>query len=81
MQTLGRFPEIIETAARRRAPHDIAHYLHELAGQFHTYYNAVAILVDDDDDLRNARLNLISAVRHVIIGGLALIGVRAPEQM
>jgi len=81
MQTLGRFPEIIETAARRRAPHDIAHYLHELAGQFHTYYNAVAILVDDDDDLRNARLNLISAVRHVIIGGLALIGVSAPEQM
>jgi len=81
MQALGRFPEIIEAAARRRAPHDIAHYLHELASQFHTYYNAVAILVDDDDDLRNARLNLISAVRHVIVGGLALIGVDAPEQM
>jgi len=81
MQTLGRWPEIIGAAARRRAPHDIAHYLHDLAGQFHTYYNAVAILVDDDDDLRNARLNLISAVRHVIAGGLALIGVDAPEQM
>jgi len=81
MQSLGRWPEIIEAAARRRAAHDIAHYLHDLAGQFHTYYNAVAILVDDDDDLRNARLNLISAVRHVIVGGLALIGVGAPEQM
>ncbi len=81
MQALGRWPEIIEAAARRRAPHDVAHYLHDLAGQFHTYYNAVAILVDDDDDLRNARLNLISAVRHVIAGGLALIGVDAPEQM
>ncbi|MEX2497245.1 MAG: arginine--tRNA ligase [Wenzhouxiangellaceae bacterium] len=81
MQTMGRWPEIIEIAARRRAPHDIAHYLHDLAGQFHAYYNAVAILVDDDDDLRNARLNLIDAVRHVIVGGLALIGVSAPEQM
>jgi len=80
MQAMSRWPEVIETAARRRAPHDIAHYLHDLAGQFHTYYNAVAILVDDDD-LRNARLNLISAVRHLIAGGLGLIGVNAPEQM
>jgi len=81
MRSLGRWPELIEDAARRRAPHDIAHYLHELAGEFHGYYNAVAILVEDDDDLRNARLNLISAVRHVIAGGLAVIGVGAPEQM
>ncbi|GAB4173502.1 MAG: arginine--tRNA ligase [Wenzhouxiangellaceae bacterium] len=81
MRTMGRWPEVLEDAARRRAAHDIAHYLHELAGQFHAYYNAVAILVDDDDDLRNARLNLISAVRDVLAGGLALIGVDAPEQM
>ena len=80
MRELGRWPEIIETAARRRAPHDVAHYLHDLAGRFHAYYNAVGVLVDDDD-LRNARLNLITAVRHVIAGGLDLIGVRAPETM
>ncbi|MGK7295579.1 MAG: arginine--tRNA ligase [Candidatus Wenzhouxiangella sp. M2_3B_020] len=81
MRAMGRWPEIIETAARRRAPHDIAHYLHDLASRFHAYYNAVAIIVDDDDDLRNARLNLITAVRHVIAGGLSLIGVDAPERM
>ena len=81
MQTLGRWPEIIEAAARRRAAHYVAHYLHDLAGRFHAYYSAVAIVVDDDDDLRNARLNLISAVRHVIAGGLDLIGVSAPESM
>lgn len=81
MRTMGRWPETLDAAARRRAPHDLAHYLHELAAQFHAYYNAVAILVEDDEDLRNARLNLISAVRNVIAGGLALIGVSAPEQM
>jgi len=81
MRTLGRWPETLEASARRRAPHDLAHFLHELAAQFHAYYNAVAILVDDDEDLRNARLNLISAVRNVIGGGLSLIGVSAPEQM
>ena len=81
MRSMSRWPEVLEAAARRRAPQDVAHYLHELAAQFHAYYNAVAILVDDDDDLRNARLNLISAVRQVIAGGLGLIGVGAPEQM
>jgi len=81
MQALGRWPEVLESAAQRRAAHDVAHYLHRLAGQFHTYYNAVAILVDEDEDLRNARLNLVSAVREVIAGGLELLGVSAPEQM
>ena len=81
MQIMGRWPEVLASAARRRAPHNLAHYLHELASAFHAYYNAVAILVDDDDDLRNARLNLISAVREIIAGALKLIGVSAPEQM
>ncbi|MDT8410734.1 MAG: arginine--tRNA ligase [Wenzhouxiangellaceae bacterium] len=80
MQAMGRWQEIIESAARRRSPHDIAHYLHHLAGLFHAYYNAAPVLVDDDD-LRNARLNLVLAVGHVLAGGLKLIGVNAPEQM
>ena len=81
MRAIGRWPEIIEAAARRRAPHDIAHYLHDLAGRFHAYYNAHEFLVDDDDDLRNARLNLIAATRQVLVNGLTLIGVSTPDQM
>ena len=80
MQAIGRWPEVIDSAARRRAPHDIAHALHELASMFHTCYNAVPVLVDDED-LRNARLNLARAVAEVLAGGLKLIGVSAPEQM
>ncbi|MEM7055088.1 MAG: arginine--tRNA ligase, partial [Pseudomonadota bacterium] len=45
MQALGRWPEVIETSAARRAPQDVAHYLHELAGLFHTYYNAHPVLI------------------------------------
>lgn len=80
MQAIGRWPEVIDSAARRRAPHDLAHALHELASTFHTCYNAVPVLVDDED-LRNARLNLAQAVARVLAGGLKLIGVSAPEQM
>jgi arginyl-tRNA synthetase len=56
------------------------HYLRELANQFHTYYNAHQFIVEDDD-IRNARLNLISAAGQVINNGLHLLGVSAPESM
>ena len=75
---LSRYPELIETAALTHEPHQLAHYLRELANDFHTYYNAHQFLVDDAD-LRYARLALISAVRQVIANGLALLGVSAPE--
>ena len=77
---LSRYPELIEAAALTHEPHQLAHYLRELANDFHTYYNAHQFLVDDAD-LRYARLALISAVRQVIANGLALLGVSAPEQM
>lgn len=74
------YPELLEKAARELEPHQLAHYLRELAGDFHTYYNAHTFIVDDVG-LRNARLNLIAATRQVIENGLKLLGVSAPERM
>jgi arginyl-tRNA synthetase len=80
IRELSRYPETIEAAARKRAPHLMAHYLHALATELHAYYNAHQFLVEDEN-LRNARLNLILATRIVLQSGLGLIGVSAPEQM
>jgi len=80
MQRLGEFPELVQSAARELAPHSIAFYLRELAGEFHSYYNAERILVEDEA-LRAARLALCAAVRQVLANGLALVGVSAPEKM
>lgn len=80
LRAIGRFPEVIESAARQRGPHILAHFLHDLAGRFHAYYNASMFIVDDDD-LRNARLNLVAATGQVIRNGLGLIGVSAPREM
>ena len=54
--------------------------LRELAGEFHTYYNAHTFIVDDVA-LRNARLNLVAATRQVLENGLKILGVSAPEKM
>lgn len=77
---LGRYPEVVKNAANAREPHQIANYLRDLAGDFHTYYNSEKTLVDDEN-VRNARLTLAVAVRHVLANGLDLLGVTAPEQM
>jgi arginyl-tRNA synthetase len=77
---LSRYPEVVETAALNHEPHQLAHYLRDLANAFHTYYNEHRVLVSDDA-LRDARLNLSVATRQVIKNGLALLGVSAPEVM
>ena len=77
---LVKYPEVVEKAAVNAEPHLLVHYLRELANQFHTYYNAHQFIVEDDD-IRNARLNLISAASQVIHNGLHLLGVSAPESM
>ena len=80
MVRLSRYPELVEAAALHHEPHLVAHFLRELANDFHTYYNAHQFLVEDAG-LRNARLNLIQATRQVIANGLGLLGVSAPERM
>ncbi len=77
---LAQFPELIATACDELAPHAIAFYLKDLAGDLHSYYNAERFLVDDPA-LRDARLALLLATRQVLRNGLALIGVSAPERM
>jgi arginyl-tRNA synthetase len=79
-QRIAEFPELTRAAAQELAPHSIAFYLRELAGEFHGYYNAERILVDDEP-LRDARLALCAAVRQTLANGLCLLGVRAPEKM
>jgi arginyl-tRNA synthetase len=77
---LASFSEIIEAAALELAPHSVAFYLRELAADFHAWYNAERLLIDDAE-LRDARLALACAVRQVIRNGLALLGVSCPDSM
>jgi len=80
MRTLAEFPDLVQSAARELAPHSVAFYARELAAQFHSYYNAERILVDDEA-LCAARLALCAAVRQVLANALSLLGVNAPEEM
>ena len=80
LRRLAEYPEMLTTAAAELSPHAVAFYLRDLAGDFHTFYNADRVLVDDAN-LKLARLALLSATRQVIENGLALLGVSAPRKM
>jgi arginyl-tRNA synthetase len=80
VSTLARYPEVLERAALQYEPHQIILYLRELAHEFHTYYNAHPFLVDDAC-LRDARLNLIAAVKQVFANGMGLLKINTPESM
>jgi len=80
LRTLSRYPEVVGSAASELEPHQLAHYLRDLANDLHTYYNAHQFLVDDAS-LRAARLALVSATRQVLANGLAILGVSAPAEM
>ncbi|MGE5739994.1 MAG: arginine--tRNA ligase [Betaproteobacteria bacterium] len=80
LRRLADFPGMLSLAADEFAPHQVTFYLKDLAQEFHSYYNAERFLVDDAR-IRTARLALIVAVGQVLRNALALLGIRAPDEM
>ena len=80
MLKLAEFPAMLANASATLAPHDVAFYLRDVAGAFHSYYGAERFLVDDAALMR-ARLALLVATRQVIRNALAVLGVSAPDRM
>ncbi|MCL2606713.1 MAG: arginine--tRNA ligase, partial [Coriobacteriia bacterium] len=80
MRKISEFGEVVERAARDRAPFRLAHYSEELASLYHQFYQQCQVL-SDDASLTSARLALIDATRHTLANALALIGVSAPKKM
>ena len=81
---LGEFPRVVASAAELREPHRVARYLEEVAGTYHRFYDACRILPRGDEeitDLMRARLWLNDATRQVVVNGLTLLGVSAPDRM
>lgn len=77
---LTQFPKVLAAAADDKAPHSVGNYLKEMAADFHSFYNAERVLVDDENT-RNARFALLLATRQVLRNGLSVLGVSAPERM
>jgi arginyl-tRNA synthetase len=79
-QILSEYPDVVKKAALDLKPNLICHYLIKLCKAFNSYYVNNPIL-KSDDNVRNARLALVIAIKQVIQSGLELIGIDAPDRM
>ncbi len=82
LETIGRFPSVIDEAAEDLQPHQVATYTREFADAFNTFYRECPVLADDvDPEVREARLALVAASRYTVSNALSVLGVAAPRSM
>ena len=81
LKKIGDFPQVIADAAKLRAPHRVTTYIHELASNFHSFYNANKVLDASNEELTRSRLALIEGVKTTLANALKTVGVQAPEKM
>ena len=78
---LSRWPEAVREASEGLAPQVLTGYVLNLAGIFHSFYNTNRIAGENDEGIRDGRINLVRATKIVISTCLGLLGVTAPERM
>lgn len=81
MRKLNKFPEVVEQVTEEYLPNLLTNYLFELAQDFNSFYHAVPVLAETDQQKRGFRLGLIIATAQVLKNGLGLLGIEAPEEM
>lgn len=74
------YGEAVRVAGDELAPHKLAGYLFELAQAFTTFYETCPVL-KAEPAVRSSRLALVALTRQVLVGGLDLLGIAAPEEM
>ncbi len=81
LRLLEKYKDAVQSAAHDYAPHQLIHYLKELATALHSYYDAGNVKFLDKDELQLSRFALLKATKQVLSNGLQLSGVDAPEVM
>ncbi|ELZ05181.1 DALR anticodon-binding domain-containing protein [Natrialba aegyptia] len=82
LETIARFPAVIDEAAADLEPHQIATYTREFADRFNAFYRECPVLADDvDPAVRETRLALVAASKHTMANALSILGVAAPRSM
>lgn len=87
IRALAQWPRVVSNAASSHEPHRVAFYLYEIAGAFHGFWAkggedvSLRFVNANDPKLTLARLALVDAVRQVLINGLRILGVSAPDEL
>lgn len=75
---ITRFPQVVQKAQALEAPHVVAQYLTQLAGEWNSFYAKERIIGGEHEAYK---LSLVRAFANTMKNGLWLLGIPAPERM
>ena len=78
--TLYNFNQTLNNVTEKEEPSILARYLVTLAEQYSSFYNNCHIL-DQEKEIKDARLYLTYMVKTVLEKGLNLLGIKVPNKM
>jgi arginyl-tRNA synthetase len=81
IQTLDRFPQAVEQAARTYSPAVVAQFAYDLAKSFNGFYQANPILTAESEALAAFRVELCRTTAAALRSALDMLGIEAPERM
>lgn len=81
IKQLELFPEVIQNAAQNHSPALIANYTYELVREYNSFYQAVSILGEEDQQKKVFRVQLSKKVADTIAAAFSLLGINVPERM
>lgn len=81
VKLLGGYPQKVREAADSLSPALIANYCYDLAKEYNQYYHDTPVLKEEDSDLRQMRLRLISTIATVLSRAMGILGIELPERM
>lgn len=80
LKDITRFPDVVKDAAEKYEPFMISRFAVSVAQHFNKFYHDCQINVEDDN-VKMARLKVVSVTMKVIKDALELLGIECPEQM
>ena len=81
IQTLDRFPEAVQQAARNYSPAVVAQFAYDVAKAFNAFYQSNPILNAESDALVAFRVELCRTTASALRRALEMLGIEAPDRM
>lgn len=81
IQSLSRYPEVLEASAKEFSPAQLANYVYEVAKSYNKFYHEESILKTENETVKNFRLHLSAIAARVISESMRLLGIQVPERM
>ena len=78
---LSEFPSKMEEVLKVLEPRKLATYLEEVAAAYHKFYGNHKIIDPQNLDLSMVRKKLCEATKIILINGLSILGISAPDRM